>query len=1633
MKRCTRSLWRSGALGLALLMIPLGLSFCSSEGEEGGLGLGEIPANGFPRAERIENLVQLRLTNYAFGFISENLDPLMTMLLGPEGLSFPLQAGVVDTVGIKIPRETTNITLELANVSIVPEQSMNAIGIHVELKSPNHSGLYIELPSSMLWGLEKCSFFATTDQPFPVEAYIRLTIEPDGAMSINFTEDDIQYDLDPLKLSGDGFTCTLTGGTANLAISLLQGAIEPLLTTQIYNAVNDALNGFLCYTCEDSPDECPVGSVCQDGMCMETGGRCHKKALGIEGSLDLGGLLGGFTGDATPRELYLAAMLGGYADVIGRPSPQYAGLELGMVGGTKAANPDASCAPVESYPRTPPARYQYSDVNPHNNNSIYHAVIGITENLLDQAGVSLHNTGALCISLDPSTLDPSIGQYLALSNFALALPSIGEYTHGQNVASSISIQPTEPIDFKIGPGIIDHEERVIEDEEGNPQTVMVPVLRQPLLTVKIPGLRIHISGLVDERVIRLLTIQTDITVAVGLEIADDFSSIEVVFGEDPIVLDNMSIPFSILESSEEETVERLEGLIGGALGMFDLSTMLEPIELPPLDLNGDDVADILLMVQNVTSDAPKDNPPTADTAWGMLSIYAELGIPSQSPTPRPRCDTSARVLSRYMPALETFRDISLTHQERYPYVALALSSQVPGGVNPGDVQYSYQIDGGPWSPAFSYDRLLVQDNRLLLQGVHTIAVRSRIKGVAYSTDLEPALITFVTDFTKPELTVKVDGERLLIAAQDNLTASDAIDLTYRVGEGLWTAIEGGSLAMDRLPSAASVEVRATDEAGQSAMTAFTKVGSGIAMKRAPKTLTRAAQTTPAIAESTTMDQLRVQNQAAAPLADEGCASGSFAWVLGFAAAGYLVLRRRARGAMAGLLGLALVSFMAIGCGGGSATNNQPCTSEADCNQGYTCINNQCQPVSVDGDPDLVEQVEEVEEGPVSCNSDADCIVSGEPADKYYCSTTKHECRENICYGDNADTTCQDVKATGCAYCKMATAIHSCEYRFGTSGAARCSSNADCSCHDCSAEGVSPTCDTDSGLCKCDKPCGGDCGDGKYCCRGTDMCNECPDYCPGLQCPPGYEPKEPPAVWEGDTCGLVNVETCELSDPGMTPDCSVEAACQTLPDIALGKIGRFNDYVVTEHNQSGQTVRTIHMAAYNDGDGEGHAYGDLMYAAMPLAMANAYPTDDPEANVAWEFVDGVPADGVPSGNPFGPRGGVIEEGDDVGMHISIQVGADGQPMISYYDKTNGDLKFARRTVTTAEDDSQTVAWAIHTVDANGDTGYYTQLYLTPAGVPVIAYMMAKSQSEGANTTSALKLAIAGTETPAATEDWTIVTVDETVNPVYEEASTLVNLTDGIGLWPQVVQFPQVDGLATSNMFAIFYYHHNSYSATAAANVNNGNLKVATLAAPIDPANPPATGDFTVKIVAGENASGVDTGDMGLYPSVAVNGLGYFVVSFVDATMHKLMLYRQYEDNGGSMATDLIVADEGLRNDQFGNQFVAYNGADGSVVLDSSGMVRVAYQDQSFVELRYLSMLINADVGNTQDFLTIMGGTRNGSCNNGCYVCPAYSSYACTGAYGFYLKQVLVASESVIGSFYYDLPKDPDGYGIWFLLY
>ncbi|MCS7250947.1 MAG: hypothetical protein RMK32_04835 [Anaerolineae bacterium] len=66
---------------------------------------------------------------------------------------------------------------------------------------------------------------------------------------------------------------------------------------------------------------------------------------------------------------------------------------------------------------------------------------------------------------------------------------------------------------------------------------------------------------------------------------------------------------------------------------------------------------------------------------------------------------------------------------------------------------------------------------------------------------------------------------------------------------------------------------------------------------------------------------------------------------------------------------------------------------------------------------------------------------------------------------------------------------------------------------------------------------------------------------------------------------------------------------------------------------------------------------------------------------------------------------------VGWHTSLALDRAGNPHISYYDASNGDLKYARWT------GSQ---WVIQTVDSEGNVGKYTSLELDSYGNPHISY-------------------------------------------------------------------------------------------------------------------------------------------------------------------------------------------------------------------------------------------------------------------------------------------------------------------------
>ena len=81
-------------------------------------------------------------------------------------------------------------------------------------------------------------------------------------------------------------------------------------------------------------------------------------------------------------------------------------------------------------------------------------------------------------------------------------------------------------------------------------------------------------------------------------------------------------------------------------------------------------------------------------------------------------------------------------------------------------------------------------------------------------------------------------------------------------------------------------------------------------------------------------------------------------------------------------------------------------------------------------------------------------------------------------------------------------------------------------------------------------------------------------------------------------------------------------------------------------------------------------------------------------------------------PFAWNLTTVDSAGDVGKHTSLAFGPNGQPAISYYDTTNGNLKLARYYGTT---------WITSTVDNSaGDVGSYTSLAFGPDGQPAISY-------------------------------------------------------------------------------------------------------------------------------------------------------------------------------------------------------------------------------------------------------------------------------------------------------------------------
>jgi hypothetical protein len=471
------------------------------------------------------------------------------------------------------------------------------------------------------------------------------------------------------------------------------------------------------------------------------------------------------------------------------------------------------------------------------------------------------------------------------------------------------------------------------------------------------------------------------------------------------------------------------------------------------------------------------------------------------------------------------------------------------------------------------------------------------------------------------------------------------------------------------------------------------------------------------------------------------------------------------------------------------------------------------------------------------------------------------------------------------------------------------------------------------------------------------------------------------------CGCDNNKAqCKVDDDcakmqcakSQVPTCQARM-CICTPDLQLGDIGRFSSMAVIGS--------TAYVSAYNN------TWGDLMvgHVTPPGVVGN------------WDFVDGVPksAPDLPNSHV---RGGVMDKGDDVGAYTSIGASASSQPIVAYYDRTHGALKFAS---------FGGVTWHTYVIDkgtaapeGGDDVGRWASMTVDPNGLPGIAYSAWLNQGVSGQPESQLRWAQAKTPDPQSSADWDIVVVDSRLqssdgSPPSTDMAVGPDMTmpsADMATGPDMATKPHEllpEGIA---LMASAARKSDGSPGIAYYDRTRGNLRYIEYSAAMHAWNKPV-------VLDGEDGKGNDLGDVGLYNSLAYDPDGVAHISYENATMDSLLYLN-------TQAKLREVVDDGYHpaDEQTGDGLdspVWHLVGDSSSIQLTAGRVVVAYQDSTVLELR---MAVRNSDGKWQKS----------------YVAGHAKPF--TGAYGFYANlRISGAGNGLVSSYAINqLPELPSFY-------
>ena len=237
---------------------------------------------------------------------------------------------------------------------------------------------------------------------------------------------------------------------------------------------------------------------------------------------------------------------------------------------------------------------------------------------------------------------------------------------------------------------------------------------------------------------------------------------------------------------------------------------------------------------------------------------------------------------------------------------------------------------------------------------------------------------------------------------------------------------------------------------------------------------------------------------------------------------------------------------------------------------------------------------------------------------------------------------------------------------------------------------------------------------------------------------------------------------------------------------------------------------------------------------------------------------------------------IDSAGNVGDWVSLTIGADGLPVMSYYDTGNSDLKVAHCGTADC-----TVSTTLSTLDTTGTVGSYTSIAIGVDGLPVISYADESAWD--------LKVAHCGNVT--CNSGNTITTVD---------AAGLVgdysSITIGVNGLP-IVSYRDISSTALNAV------------ACGTADCSSGNT-----------------------------ITELDTaGNTGIWTAITIGPEGLPLISYRDETEQELQVY--HCSNGLCTAGSTTVVDTTVSAGRYS-----------SVTIGGDGLPLVAYQDATNFDLR-----------------------------------------------------------------------------------